>query len=207
VPAYFTSAFLFGPLSLLYPHAFPPFWRSFGHPSLRPLPTKDVAGAVLGAFAGAPLLFMLAVLLGAPASASRTGIWAAMQAAVTAVPLGIAAARDAAGRLAGGGASSGAEPSSILTPAWLSAFAAAPFHRNFSSRYGSVIAPAWAGLAGSWFGACTSLLDWDEAWQPWPISSALGCGAGVAAAWAGVAAAAAFRRACGRSHERHKTKL
>jgi phosphatidylinositol glycan class F len=137
---------------------------------------------------GTPVVFIGAVLMGAPVDAARTLAWAAMQSALTYVPVAAAAGTAHPLAVAAWLASDRTDAPPVLRPA-----AGGPR----ASTGGISIVPAVAALAGSWFGSVTCLLDWDEPWQPWPISSVLGCGMATGAAWAGLALA---WLCCRRSH-------
>jgi hypothetical protein len=118
----------------------------------RPLPRSPAQLALLpllrdGALYSG-LLLLLALLMGAPATAD-TAAWAAAQAAVSVLPLVSAAA--AAGT---------SLPLLVL-------------HRQRRAGAWSALLPAAASLAGAWLGACAGPLDWDTAWQRWPVASAM----------------------------------
>jgi hypothetical protein len=133
------------------------------------------------------LLFLLAVLLGAPPLHAPTLSWAAMQCAFAALPLACgwaASAGAASGRGKGGAAAAAKMPPSYFPLPSLGPFASPP---AFWAARGSAL-PAALSLAGSWAGACAAPLDWDEPWQAWPVASTYGSVGGLLAGLAVVAA-------------------
>jgi hypothetical protein len=132
---------------------------------------------------GVLVLLCGAVLFGAPVDMSRTASWAAMQSTVTCMPLAAAAGSS----------------NPLAVAAWLArrpdkdaGFGKPTATQHSHGGSGISIVPALAGLAGAWLGSVVCLLDWEEPWQPWPISSTVACGGASAAAWACLAAHACF---------------
>lgn len=98
-------------------------------------------------------MLIVFVLLGAPITASTFGM-VGVHAATTALPLALAA-----------GITGDSLVTFLLQSTW-------------TRQQRTIVIPALACLLGSWMGALVIPLDWDQPWQPWPISSTYGCLAG-----------------------------
>lgn len=93
------------------------------------------------------------VLIGAPVNVGTVG-WSVLMASLTAVPFGVAVGRHEAGWVLKEGSG-----------------------RASRCRW-AVCVPAMGAIVGAWLGAIPIPLDWDRAWQAWPIPCAVGaiCG-------------------------------
>ena len=150
--------------------------------------------AASGAASGFALLFLAAVLLGAPLALRSTGVWAGAQALATSAPLALALALDAS-TSAAAAAAAPAPALALALDGGFSLLLRADAHA-VAWRRRLLVLPALASLAGAWLGACLLPYDWGLAWQAWPEVSLRGAAAGLAA---GAAAAAATRCCRGRS--------
>ena len=121
---------------------------------------------VLGLFWGTLCFHVLAVLMGAPPLSrfSHTLSWAVLMASVTAVP---ACCRFGA-----------ADPASPAGAGWSRCFV---YARPLGSCEDMAVAlPCYGALIGAWVGGCAGPLDWETAWQVWPIASGYGTCGGAA---------------------------
>jgi hypothetical protein len=157
-----------------------------------------------GAASGFALLFLAAVLLGAPLALRSTGVWAGAQALATSAPLALALALDASTSTSTSASAAAAATAAAPVPALalaldggFSLLLRADAHA-VAWRRRLLVLPALASLAGAWLGACLLPYDWGLAWQAWPEVSLRGAAAGLAA---GAAAAAATRCCRGRSDQ------
>jgi phosphatidylinositol glycan class F len=156
---------------------------------------RFILAAASGALSGFALLFLAAVLLGAPLALRSTGVWAGAQALATSAPLALALALDASTAAAAPAAAAPAPALALALDGGFSLLLRADA-LAVARRRRLLVLPALASLAGAWLGACLLPYDWGLAWQAWPEVSLRGAAAGLAA---GAAAAAASRCCCGRS--------
>ena len=146
----------------------------------RQLKAAEVGWRALSALIRGALCFhVLAVLMGAPLASRclHTLAWALLMASYTAVP---ACCRWGS-----------VDPSSPAGAGWSRCFVhARPLSRCEDM---AVALPCYGALIGAWLGGCAGPLDWDTAWQVWPIASGFGTCGGAATGAAAAAAACMMR--------------
>ena len=151
-------------------------WRvPLRRPTSSVSPLQSIGAALLRTLIlGAPLFWALAVLFGASLLSPRTLAWGVMQACHSALPwfLAVGSARGVVFAL---------------------------LDAQVAASYPLVWWPSLGALLGSWLSSVVVPLDWEQAWQVWPIPCIYGCLCGSAV---GVGVGAAHAILC-RGHDRH----
>ena len=122
----------------------------------RPSPVRAMrfcARAVAGLVGGTLFFHVWAVLFGAPATELvwRTVLWSAMLSSLTALPAACALG------------------SSLEQ--WRRLFVEGRHHSTYEAELKMC---TWGAVLGAWLGAIPMPLDWDRAWQAWPLTCVYG---------------------------------